>query len=67
MNDKFFSYYFLFIQAILESVDHDADLIKASELIKATSKMGNKLIIAGNCGSAAMASHVAVDLTKVTG
>jgi len=50
----------------LESVDH-ADLIKASELIKATSKMGNKLIIAGNGGSAAMASHVAVDLTKATG
>jgi D-sedoheptulose 7-phosphate isomerase len=66
MNDKFFSDYFQFIQAGLESVDH-ADLIKASELIKATSKMGNKLIIAGKGGSAAMASHVAVDLTKATG
>ena len=51
MNDKFFSDYFQFIQPRLESVDH-ADLIKASELIKAISKMGNKLIIAGNGGSA---------------
>ena len=66
MNDKFFSDYFLSIQAGLESVNQ-ADLIKASDAIKAVSKAGKKLIIAGNGGSAAMASHVSVDFTKAAG
>ena len=39
MNDKFFSDYFLSIQAGLESVNQ-ADLIKASDAIKAVSKAG---------------------------
>ena len=66
MNDKFFSNYFQFIQAGLESVNQ-SDLIKASDAIKAVSKAGKKLIIVGNGGSAAMASHVSVDFTKVAG
>ncbi len=66
MNDKFFSNYFQFIQAGLESVNQ-SDLIKASDAIKAVSKAGKKLIIAGNGGSAAMASHVSVDFTKAAG
>jgi len=48
------------------SVSHE-DLVKASEKIKAISKAGNKLIIAGNGGSAAIASHVSVDFTKAAG
>ena len=39
----------------------------ASEKIKVVSKAGNKLIIAGNGGSAAIASHVSVDFTKAAG
>lgn len=42
-------------------------LEKSIDLIKAIHKKGNKLIIVGNGGSAAIASHVAVDLTKNTG
>ena len=66
MNDKFFTDYFKFMQAGMELVSHE-DLIKASEKIQAVSKKGNKLIICGNGGSAAMASHVSVDFTKVAG
>jgi len=40
-------------------------LIKVAELAKKTAESGKKLIIAGNGGSAAMASHVCVDFTKV--
>ena len=39
-------------------------LRQVSELIKKTSSIQGKVIIVGNGGSAAMASHVAVDLTK---
>ena len=37
---------------------------RVSELIKKISSIQGKVIIVGNGGSAAMASHVAVDLTK---
>ncbi len=63
MNHKFFTDYFKFINDGMQSVNYE-DLIKASEKIKVVSKTGNKLIIAGNGGSAAMASHVSVDFTK---
>ena len=66
MNNKFFSDYFKLIKLGLESVNH-SDLIKASDLIKKISSIGNKLIIMGNGGSAAMASHVVVDFTKAAG
>ena len=66
MSDKFFTNYFEFMQAGMKSVCHE-DLIKVSEKIKAVSNAGHKLIIAGNGGSAAMASHVSVDFTKAAG
>jgi len=66
MSNKFFTDYFQSIQAGIESVNQD-DLIKASDDIKAVSKAGKKLIIAGNGGSAALASHVSVDFTKAAG
>ena len=40
------------------------DLSDFKEIILNTNKRGNKTIFAGNGGSAAMASHCAVDLTK---
>ncbi|OGW81888.1 MAG: phosphoheptose isomerase [Omnitrophica bacterium RIFCSPLOWO2_12_FULL_44_17] len=42
-----------------------SDLDKSVKVIKNSSQKGGKIIIVGNGGSAAMASHVAVDLTKV--
>mgnify|MGYP000117642559 CR=1 FL=1 len=41
--------------------------LDVAEAILATSKSGGKTIFAGNGGSAAMASHVSVDLTKTAG
>ena len=63
MSKTFFKDYFKFMQVGMESVNKD-DLIAAAEIIQAVSQMGNKLMIAGNGGSAAMASHVSVDFTK---
>ncbi len=54
-----------------DSLIHDSssidDLIKIKTLFQDTSKKGGKVILAGNGGSAAMASHVAVDITKNAG
>jgi len=66
MNKTFFEDYFKFMQSGMESVNHD-DLINAAEKIQAVSQKGNKLIIVGNGGSAAMASHVSIDFTKAAG
>ena len=66
MSEKFFTDYFRYMNEGVESANHE-DLIRASEKIKAASNAGNKLIIAGNGGSAAMASHVTVDFTKAAG
>jgi len=54
-----------------DSLIHDPssinDLIKIKSIFQNTSKKGGKVILAGNGGSAAMASHVAVDITKNAG
>ena len=63
---NFFTNYFSHIKSALDNVDTNK-LKEAAELIKSASKSGNKIMIAGNGGSAAMASHVSVDLTKVAG
>lgn len=39
-------------------------LVTAKDLVVNAAKRGNKIILIGNGGSAAIASHVAVDLTK---
>ena len=66
MNNKFFTDYFKFMQTGMQSVNH-AKLQKTAEKILKVSKKGKKLIIAGNGGSAAIASHVSVDFTKAAG
>ncbi len=43
------------------------NLVKIKSIFQNTSKEGGKVILAGNGGSAAMASHVAVDITKNAG
>jgi len=60
---EFYKKYFEEISSAIGLVDFD-DLHKAALLVEDTSKNNAKLIIAGNGGSAAMASHVAVDFTK---
>ena len=59
----FFRDYFTLLSEKIADID-DKVLDQAVEMIKATSKNGKKVIIAGNGGSAAMASHVSVDFTK---
>ena len=44
-----------------------SDLVAAADLIRGVGTSNNKVIVVGNGGSAAIASHLAVDLTKVAG
>lgn len=66
MDKNFFDDYFKFIYDGTISVDQ-SDLRGAAEIIRSVSGIGKKLMIAGNGGSAAMASHAAVDFTKAAG
>ena len=63
INENFFSVYFnkLSHKCSLVSV---SELLNVADLIKKTAAAGGKVILAGNGGSAAIASHVAVDLVK---
>ena len=60
---KFYTHYFKSLSNFIEEVSHD-DLHSASIMVEETRDLNGKVIIVGNGGSAAMASHVAVDLTK---
>ena len=62
---NFFENYFNSISNCVGSVDQNL-LINIAKFVR-DKKNGGKLIIAGNGGSAAMASHVAVDFTKAAG
>jgi len=56
-----------FLKQYQESIVKDIDvnmLLRSAELIKKMVKNNGKIILAGNGGSAAMSSHVAVDFTK---
>jgi D-sedoheptulose 7-phosphate isomerase len=63
---KFYRDYFSDIAGKLNDVDL-AELDGVAKLIKATGAADRSVIFVGNGGSAAMASHVSVDLTKVGG
>lgn len=65
MNEtKWLSEYFdRYKQAIFQQ-DKYNELVQLKELLKATQVAGKKVILAGNGGSAAIASHCAVDFTK---
>jgi D-sedoheptulose 7-phosphate isomerase len=60
----FFENYFHLIDENLKNVNID-ELKRASAMCKLIGKKNKKIMIAGNGGSAAMSSHVAVDFTKV--
>jgi len=53
----------LYIDALRNDIDYDK-IEEVISLIKTTNESKGKLIFVGNGGSAAMASHVAVDFTK---
>jgi D-sedoheptulose 7-phosphate isomerase len=63
---QYFANYFKIIYQNLESID-SARLEQASSMVWSTHQSGKKVIVVGNGGSAAMASHVAVDFTKAAG
>ena len=62
----YFSQYFKTITCCIESID-SAQLEEASSMAWEAHQTGKKIILVGNGGSAAMASHVAVDFTKAAG
>lgn len=66
MESKFFENFNELITKAINSVDNNL-LVKSAELFKNVKNTGKKIIVVGNGGSAAMASHVAVDLTKAAG
>jgi D-sedoheptulose 7-phosphate isomerase len=62
----YFKKYFESVGQKLNSID-PTQLEQAASMVWSAHESGNKIIIVGNGGSAAMASHVAVDLTKAAG
>ena len=68
MKDKIFidDYLERYKKALLQT-DVSETMIKMKKLLLKTRDSGNKVLIVGNGGSAAMASHVSVDFTKQAG
>lgn len=66
MNNIFYRNYFSSIAANVASVS-DYDLQRCSQAILKANAEGGKIIIIGNGGSSAIASHVSVDFTKAAG
>ena len=68
MNDQEFCKEYLnrYQKSLLEN-DVSNSMIAMKKLLLQTRDKGKKVLIAGNGGSAAMASHVSVDLTKQAG
>ena len=65
-TSKYFSQYFESIRQKLNSID-STQLEQSAALVWEVYQSGKKIIVVGNGGSAAMASHIAVDFTKAAG
>lgn len=65
-SQRYFLNYFETIAETINGIDPEA-LERAATMVRQAHDSGKKVILAGNGGSAAMASHVAVDLTKAAG
>ena len=65
-SQRYFPNYFETIAETINDIDPEA-LDRAATMVRQAHDSGKKVILAGNGGSAAMASHVAVDLTKAAG
>jgi len=66
MDKSFFKNYYTILAKAIISIDSNL-LIKTAGLIRSTSENKKKIILIGNGGSASIASHVAIDLTKAAG
>ena len=65
-SQRYFPNYFETIAETINGIDPEA-LERAATMVRQAHDSGKKVILAGNGGSAAMSSHVAVDLTKAAG
>lgn len=63
MNPFFYQEYFKTVNQTVSSVDPEK-LVTVSDMVRFAANKSKKIILVGNGGSAAMASHVAVDFTK---
>jgi D-sedoheptulose 7-phosphate isomerase len=66
LQPNYFSVYFDHLYNRLQTVNIQ-DLEQATQLTLQAHQQGRKIIVVGNGGSAAMASHVTVDFTKTAG
>ncbi|MAJ45468.1 MAG: phosphoheptose isomerase [Candidatus Marinimicrobia bacterium] len=65
MSDiEFLKNYFGELNKLINNSDYYNDLVKVKDILKKTHSSGKKTMIFGNGGSAAIASHFSVDLTK---
>ncbi len=62
----FFKHYFDTLGQKLRSIE-TLELEQVAIMVRQTNQTGGKIIVVGNGGSAAIASHVTVDLTKAAG
>ena len=61
---KFLKNYFSSLSDLIKNNNFFDDLISTKKILCETKKLGKKTLIFGNGGSAAIASHFSVDLTK---
>ena len=61
---NFLKEYFNSLKSLIDNEKYFDDLIKVKDILKKTHLSGKKTMIFGNGGSAAIASHFSVDLTK---
>ena len=64
---EFLKQYFNNIKQLIDNQSYLKDLILVKDILKKTHANGKKTMIFGNGGSAAIASHFSVDLTKNAG
>ena len=65
MSDKsFLKNYFQSLKNLIDTDKYNEDLVNVKNILKSTHEQGKKTMIFGNGGSAAIASHFSVDLTK---
>ena len=61
---KFLQEYFKSLKELLNNENYFEEIVKVKDILKKTHSEGKKTMIFGNGGSAAIASHFSVDLTK---
>ena len=65
-NEFISDYLERYMQSLIDT-DVSGELIRMKEMLLEVKERGNKVIVSGNGGSAAIAGHIAVDFTKQAG